>query len=374
MSSLSDTSFTGVITISYSKLHTEKGLEWFNKTEEVKSTLRHRFSNQSKWKEDYEFGLVREIKYYINGDTLIMFSINVIGDTLTSRVQIKKDSYVKSKGKENFTKMNIPHLIEHIKSWKSLKRHINNHHVKSYIGSYQNAINTISVDYTHKYNHQSLLPFDFKDVFYEGGIIIYKNEIYDLQGLNRTYETIDINPMSINCQDIMDKLSFTPNEYEKPLTVNRIFYASDTVILHSDLRPKANVYIYTSEVDSMALEDLPGDYKYIAFVHNSYNKIKLMDDFKDLNTTYRDKNIRCYIVEINENISNKYNVPPIDAHIDRNEKSYFFKQGIIHPLFAKIDFIVYPIYFLFDKGGKIVLVEAPPPSDPNLCTVLDRLE
>ncbi len=373
---ISDSIFIGEISVSYKKIRTDKGMDWYFRIAEAKAALRKEAPDYTKWKEDYQLGLIRNLKYFINVDTLIMISTNMRGDTITSIVQIKKDCYVKNRRNEAYSKLNIPNVIESVHSWREIQSSFRNNqlNIRKYSGNYQDAINNISVDHSFKFNYQSTLPFNYKDIFFLGGIIINKNQILETQGSNLSCETANIKQLPINCKEMMARLSFSPNEYQKPLTVNRIFYASDTVLLDTNLRSKANINFHLTNKDSVVLEDLPGNYKYVAFVHNKYDTKKLKNDLKDLTSTYQNKNIKFYIVELNENISDLSRASIKEKNRDTAVSEYYFKPGIRHPLFAKIDFVVYPIYFLFDKEGRIVLVEAPPPNDPNLCSVFNRLE
>ncbi|MBL0024946.1 MAG: hypothetical protein IPO98_07955 [Saprospiraceae bacterium] len=75
---------------------------------------------------------------------------------------------------------------------------------------------------------------------------------------------------------------------------------------------------------------------------------------------------------MNENITNDHKLPLKGVNMD--DSTFYYKRGREDQLFKESGFFDDPIYFLFDKEGKIVLVQAPPPADPNLCSVLDRLE
>ncbi len=370
-----DSCFIGKITVLTTKLENEIGYEFYSKLKKISAGFRNQVIDEYKLATDYKLQLLETSEYFINCDTLIRINTNSIGDTLSVYVQIKDNSYYKYGNQISFTKMNIVHSIQKVKKWNEISQKGKLYkNLKIYKGNQNLARYKLVIDPASNYILQSNLPYNFAEVFFQGSLIQEKSREYPSHGKYETEKTIDINLNPINYQEIMSNLSFSPNEYEKPLTVNRIFYSSDTVLLDTNLRPKAHIHFHTTDKDSFALEDMPGDYKFIAFVHGKSDKKKLKDDLKDLGLTYQNKNIRFYIVELNENNANDFGATLIEKKPDNTDSIYYFKPGIRHPLFAKLDSVVYPLFFLFDREGKIVLVEAPPPTDPNLCSVLDRLE
>ncbi|MBK8515012.1 MAG: hypothetical protein IPL55_01595 [Saprospiraceae bacterium] len=368
-----DSCFIGKITVQVIKQENDIGFEFYTKKRKISAGFRNQIIDEDKLISDYKLQLTETKEYFIKGDTLIVIRTNLKGDTLSVYAQIKNQSYFRDENQISFTKMNIAHGIELVKEWvaRSYTDPTKNK-LKAYIGNQNQSKFRVVIDPKSNYIYQSKLPYNFAEIFFKGSFILEKDFEYSPHGKYDKSKIKEIVPLPINCLEIMQKLSFSPDENEKPMTVNRIFYEFDTVIMESNLRPKPYVNFYTRSKDSISMQNMPGDYKYVAFVHGKYNKKKLREDFQDLSITYQSKNIRFYIIEMNENITNDHKLPLKGVNMD--DITFYYKRGREDQLFKKLGFFVYPIYFLFDKEGKIVLVQAPPPADPNLCSVLDRLE
>ncbi len=370
----SDSIFRGVITISHSEDPSLKGLENYLNHNRFRSAYTNNTIDEKSWKKEYSLRLSQTKYFYINGDTLISFSINMIGDTLSSYIQIQNNNYFKSYFSNEYSKMNINYGIEGVKNWKNIKNEdLSNKNLKKYSGNKNQDVFNLIVDHEYNYREQSELRFNFKNIFFKGGIIMNENENYPPSQLNRTNKVINITHELINCKEIMLNLSFSPDENEKPLTVNSIFFQFDTVLLAADLRPNPIIFIHTSEKDSISIANLPGKFKHISYVLDKFNNSSQLNNYSDdLSLAYQNKGVQFYTVFLSEN---SYKPKKINLlYKSNNDPIYYLKNGKTHPIFKQTKQLSYPISFLFDEKGKIILVNAPPFSNPNLLVVLNRLE
>ncbi|MBK8515001.1 MAG: hypothetical protein IPL55_01540 [Saprospiraceae bacterium] len=181
----------------------------------------------------------------------------MIGDTLSSYIQIRNNNYFKSDFGDGYSKMNIPYGVEGVTNWKSvISKTLGNNNLKQYNGNDNQMSYDLMVDHAYNYEEQSELGFNFKNIFFKGGIIRTRKEVYPPSQLNRTHEVIDISHQPINCADIMRDLSFDPDENAKPISVNSIFYIYDTVLTETALRPHPSLSIHTSDTDSISIDQL----------------------------------------------------------------------------------------------------------------------
>ena len=312
----SDSIFRGVITISHSEDPSLKGLEKYLNHNRFRSAYTNNTIDEKSWKKEYSLRLSQTKYFYINGDTLISFSINMIGDTL---------SYFKSYFSNEYSKMNINYGIEGVKNWKNIKNEdLSNKNLKKYSGNKNQDVFNLIVDHEYNYREQSELRFNFKNIFFKGGI-------------------------------------------------NSIFFQFDTVLLAADLRPNPIIFIHTSEKDSISIANLPGKFKHISYVLDKFNNSSQLNNYSDdLSLAYQNKGVQFYTVFLSEN---SYKPKKINLlYKSNNDPIYYLKNGKTHPIFKQTKQLSYPISFLFDEKGKIILVNAPPFSNPNLLVVLNRLE
>ena len=192
--------FRGAITISYSEDASVRGLENYLNHNRFRSAYTNNPIDEKGWKQEYNLNLSQKKHFYINGDTLITFSINIIGDTLSSYIQIRNNNYSKSHFSEGYRKFKISYGIESVKNWNSFKTNdLSNKKIKTYTGNKNQDGFNLTVDHEYNYIEQSELGFNFKNIFFKGGIIINNKHINPQIQLKRTYEVININPEPINC-------------------------------------------------------------------------------------------------------------------------------------------------------------------------------
>ncbi len=328
--------------------------------------------------EEYSKTLNNKAIYLICGDTLVSFLVNMEGDTTQRSVQIKNDLLFKSNLSEKYLKIGIKTSLETVKNLKEKKQSeiILSKTTKLYVGSTQTKSEEFKlfIDKTSKFEIQSKYGYLFQYIFNPQGIILKTESLFIPWNQTKVLTVQSITELGCNCKSKMGDSNLFQTEIEV-ITLNKLLVKNgkDTTLIEEKDRQLLAFQGRNTLSENINIENIKGHYTLIDLWATWCQPcLYAMPALGDIYEKYRYDGLRVVSISLDgETAKDKWK-----NTIERENMywdNYIMPEGFDSDLCRQLGIKAIPHYILLDPDGRIMLENAPGPSDPNLTLVLDRL-
>jgi len=341
---------------------------------------RFKVINQLKGKKvieiDYINSLNKDVKYQICGDTLIQFYLASNGDTSMINVQLKRDVFI---GWPDFFRFNNKSAINTVKDWKKIKskERILGIETTGYKGITKEKSTEfiLCIDPNVKYLQQAKNEYSFSNVFSEYGVISKEMMEYYPSQFKKTTTVTEISPLSCSCQETLNKIGFSTESKKETVTIDDLLVKNgkDTTLIEEKDRQLLSFQGQNMLSENVNLDSIQGTYTLIDLWATWCGPcIIAMPALGDIYEKYRYDGLKVVSVSLDGvSATVKWKKTIEDEHMYWN--NYLITEGFDSELCKQLNIKAIPHYILLDPEGRIMLENAPGPSDPNLTLVLNRL-
>ena len=328
--------------------------------------------------EEYSKTLNNKVIYLICGDTLVSFLVNMEGDTTQRSVQIKNDLLFKSNLSEKYLKIGIKTSLETVKNLKEKKQSeiILSKTTKLYVGSTQTKSEEFKlfIDKTSKFEIQSKYGYLFQYIFNSQGIILKTESLFIPWNQTKVLTVQSITELGCNCKSKMGDSNLFQTEIEV-ITLNKLLVKNgkDTTLIEEKDRQLLAFQGRNTLSENVNIENIKGHYTLIDLWATWCQPcLYAMPALGDIYEKYRYDGLRVVSISLDgETAKDKWKktIEKENMYWD----NYLMPEGFDADLCRQMGIKAIPHYILLDPDGRIMLENAPGPSDPNLTLVLDRL-
>lgn len=377
--------FNGTIYVEQNEVFNEKAKETHNKHLSMYGSA---FGDHT-----YEESLKTLIKYKICGDTLIKtYNKNNVN---VSNYQLKNDLYAITNS-ERMLKLKIKTSLNEVKKFRVLKKEEILIGIKTDLFSGYTPTNetvfTLNIDRNQNFS-QNKYSYLFSDIFNEHGLILKTIMHYVPQNLIRESKVIKLEDNSCPCAMDFDfsRISKTINQIDQikqnennlnfkktqieTITMDDLLLKNgkDTTIIEETDRQLLAFQGRSTLSENVNIENIKGHYALIDLWATWCKPcLYAMPALGDIYGKYRYDGLKVISISLD-----------VETAIDKWKKTiekenmywdnYIMPEGFDADLCRQLGIKDIPHYILLDPEGRIMLENAPGPSDPMLHEVLDRV-
>ncbi|MBK8515006.1 MAG: TlpA family protein disulfide reductase [Saprospiraceae bacterium] len=213
-------------------------------------------------------------------------------------------------------------------------------------------------------------------IFFGNGILLKTESISKTDNTKDTSEVYEIRKENCSCRQELEKLNFDFNLLDAKALVDLPFpviKGKDYTIIEEDFRNLIQVQLYDNMDNKTTEEIFLGSYTLIDLWATWCQPcIYAMPALGDIYDKYRYDGLKVVSISLDgEPATEKWKKTIEREHIYWD--NYIMPQGFDSDLCRQLDVKAIPRYILLDPEGRIMLENAPGPSDPNLTEIMDRL-
>lgn len=317
------------------------------------------------------------ITNYVCADTLIAIVTRNDNDKIVKTVDIGEYRYIYDYERSYYLKIRIPvGRIGSIsaKEWKRIKDKESEYILTAPHPRMKSRAIKLKYDPTQQYVYQANLGDAFSELFFHLGTLTQVAVV----DKTHNYENVIVNEFKVqdfNCKELIG--NFVEKDVSEEKWVEAYFQAADSVLVSQPER---------SNFDANFSDFVPFDSMSSDFERVFKDKVVYLDFWASWCEPCR-KEIP-YLQEIKGKYSED-DLSIVSISLDKLEAmdkwteaiyslsmpwfNYLLKGGFEHYLIKQLGIQAIPRYILIDKNGKIAAPHAPPPSDPRIEGLLDKL-
>ncbi len=358
--------FNGKIYYSLESILSEKGVEIEKQLKQSKAIIVSENPNFIK-----EFHL-----FYICGDTLIKIYLNHLNDTTAINVQIDKKVYIGWPFFFQFNSKSGLNLIDNFKKTGN-EEFINGVRGEVFQGQSTNEglLYIMTFEPQKKYLKQSMYGYLFGDIFSHHGLALKEDRKNSKWFIKRTQTLTKFEQNKCSCDKIFYQINFNTAAKKEKITIDQILLKNgkDTTIIEDTDRQLLAFQGRNTLLENVNAEVISGHYTLIDLWATWCQPcLYAMPALADIYEKYRYDGLKVVSISLDgESAKEKWKktIEKENMYWD----NYIMPEGFDADLCRQLGIKAIPHYILLDPEGRIMLENAPGPSDPMLKDVLDRV-